>query len=147
MSGPISKQEVRDRLLNGWDGGRLFHCDACEKSGTPNTGPHSHVCQICGGRAQWGWYTTPRCAEHRLVQQGGTRVKVPARTRMYRADVIPADARPGDLVVGNGGAGAIVREYGSSLPLTGALNLEYAGNFGVGTKIVSRTSGRVYDYR
>lgn len=38
-----------------------FKCAYCEQRDNFITGPHNHVCQICGGVAYRGWYTEPRC--------------------------------------------------------------------------------------
>lgn len=38
-----------------------FSCAYCEERGNLVSGPHSHVCAKCGGKAIYGWYTKPRC--------------------------------------------------------------------------------------
>lgn len=48
-----------------------FRCDDCTARGFLVSGPHSHICEVCGGKAFWGFYTTPRCADHRTLEQGG----------------------------------------------------------------------------
>lgn len=42
-----------------------FSCVYCESQNNLVTGPHSHACDICGDKATYGWYTAPRCEQHR----------------------------------------------------------------------------------
>lgn len=48
-----------------------FRCDECTSKGFFVSGPHGHTCTICGEKACWGFYTTPRCEAHRTPEQGG----------------------------------------------------------------------------
>lgn len=50
---------------------RPFRCAHCEARGNFVSGPHSHDCEVCGKPARWGWYTQPRCEEHRTAEQRG----------------------------------------------------------------------------
>jgi hypothetical protein len=43
---------------------RPFECTECEGRGLFVSGPHSHVCSVCGERAYYGFYTTPLCVKH-----------------------------------------------------------------------------------
>jgi hypothetical protein len=47
---------------------------------------------------------------------------------MY-SNAVPDDAQPGDLIVGNRGAAALVVEVWTSSGLSSCLTLEYAGNY------------------
>lgn len=71
------------------------------------------------------------------------RVKAPSR---YLASGIPADARPGDLLVGNRGAAALVVQPPSQFGgLCNVLTREYAGNYYEGAR--PAPGGRMYDFR
>lgn len=101
-------------------------------------------CQVCPAPAQWGFYTTPRCYAHRLAEQGGRRVK--AKTLMLGSGV-PDDARPGDVVVGNRGAAAMVVQPPSQFGgLCACLTLDYIGNIHDGM-IRVHPCNKVYDFQ
>lgn len=74
------------------------------------------------------------------------RVRVKAVTRMLGGGV-PDDAQPGDLVVGNRGAAAIVIQPPSQWGgLAGCIILQYAGNFYESARIADGRR-RIYDFR
>jgi hypothetical protein len=68
------------------------------------------------------------------------RFRVKAPTRMY-AKGVPDDARPGDLIVGNRGAAALVRENTTCR----VLYLDYAGNVYSGA--TPAPGCKLYDFR
>lgn len=70
------------------------------------------------------------------------RVKMGAR---MLADNVPHDAMPGDLVVGNRGAAALVTEVFTASGLSSVLTLDYAGNYYHGAS--PRFGCKVYDNR
>jgi hypothetical protein len=79
------------------------------------------------------------------------RVRVKAPSRMLGRGV-PDDARPGDLVIGNRGASAIVTQPPSQFGgLCAVLTLEYVGNvMDYGSRpnrICGDPNVRVYDFR
>lgn len=76
----------------------------------------------------------------RAVAHSNHRVRIKAPTRMIGHGV-PDDAMPGDMVVGNRGAAAEVREDARLR----VLYLEYAGNFYHGAKPAAGC--KVYDFR
>ena len=73
------------------------------------------------------------------------RIRVKARGRTY-GPAVPDDAVPGDLVLGNRGAGARVVEAWTSSGLSSCLTLDYVGNFGMG-RVVNPYGGKIYDRR
>lgn len=73
------------------------------------------------------------------------RVRVKMRFRMIGPGM-PDDAEPGDLVLGNRGAAALVVQPLSQFGgVAGCLTLEYYGNMGMGE--VHWFGGKVYDCR
>lgn len=76
---------------------------------------------------------------------GKSRIRVKASTRMLGGGV-PDDAQPGDLVVGNRGAAALVIQPRSQFGgLAGCIVLEYAGNYHEGAR--PAPGGKMYDFR
>jgi len=74
------------------------------------------------------------------------RYRVKARSRMY-GNAVPDDAQPGDLVIGNRGAAALVVEAWTSNGLSSCLTLEYVGNWYLDPSAsTSGTGRRVYDF-
>jgi len=70
------------------------------------------------------------------------------RVKMLRRVIghgMPDNAEPGDLVLGNRGAGARVMAHHNSEG--GCLYFEYAGNWGLGGSVRSPWGGKVYDFR
>jgi hypothetical protein len=80
-----------------------------------------------------------RCA---ILQGQKPRVRVKARGRMI-GNSIPLDAQPGDLIVGNRGAAAVVQEWWTSSGLSSVLNTLHIGN--VNYEVDRSTYRRVYD--
>ena len=79
------------------------------------------------------------------------RIRVKAVTRMY-GNHIPDDAKPGDLVIGNRGATAEVRQSPSQFGgLCACLTLEYIGNIMEWNSLPNRMATdpirRIYDFR
>lgn len=67
----MASSEVLKQLFVQAGTFKPFSCAECEARDVFVSGPHSHVCEVCGARARWGFYTTPRCADHRTIEQGG----------------------------------------------------------------------------
>lgn len=79
------------------------------------------------------------------------RIRVKAPSRLY-GNSVPDDAKPGDLVIGNRGAAAVVTQPPSQFGgLCACLTLEYVGNVmdygSVPNRMCTNPTVRVYDFR